>query len=346
MANKIKNYSNYQLFDFLLDADFKNWILHPDDDLNAYWREVSDRYPEQRQLIEKATQLVRNLPVAKQQPTTDRSRKLWDRIEEEITVAPVTVHHSSKLKPYLLRYTKYAAILVAVVGGFVLIRNATQTRKITVATGNGENKEVILPDGSMVQLAPNSSVSWYSNINDQSQREVWAQGEAEFTVKHINQHPQLIKKGERFVVHLPQSIDVRVLGTVFNITERRGEAAVYLKSGSVRITRNKQELLLQPGESAVTNKLTRELRLDKSIPKLQHEWENHILILNKTKISTILRLINDSYGVRLTVEDPLLLNRDIDGAIPLDDLEKALRILSSVTGTEVVKADGHISLKK
>lgn len=347
MPKNIKNYTNYELFDFLLDPDFKKWILNPTDEINSYWKQVLETYPQQADVIEKAAKIVKNLPAVPQENGSSRAQKLWDNIEEEISAGQtISTKPSQKLRKYFSPYIKYAAIFVAVLGIILSIYNFQKTAKIVVATGNGENKEVVLPDGSILQLAPNSSISYRKNIVEQKQREVWATGEVNFNVKHFNKNPDLVKKGERFVVHLNRSVNVSVLGTVFNISDRKGSAIVHLESGSVKITKSDQELLLKPGQSAISNSHTPVLSLNQAPPKLTHEWENHILNLNKTKISTIIEIINDNYGVHLDIEDKSLLNKEIDGAVPLDDLEKTLKIVSSVTGGKVVKHDNLISIKK
>ncbi len=344
MPNNIKNYSNYELFDFLLDSDFKQWVLEPNQEIDAYWKQVLEVYPYQKDVIDKAIKLIKHLPEKEKRSQMHRAQVLWDKIDEEIAEenSPST-HKPIKLKLYFL---KYAAVLVAVLAIAVIIYTFQKNTQINIVTGNGENKEITLPDGSILQLAPNSSVSYFKNISKQSQREVWAKGEVSFNVKHLNQNPNFVKKGERFVVHLSQSIDVMVLGTVFNISERRGKAVVHLESGAVKITKVNQQLLLKPGESAISNSKLGALTLEQSAQKLTHEWESHILSLNKTKISTILEVMNDNYGVSLKLENELLLKKEIDGALPLDDLDKALKILLSITDGKVVKKDGFILITK
>nr|WP_199156965.1 FecR family protein [Pedobacter sp. ASV2] len=347
MAKNIKNYSNYQLFDFLLDPDFKSWILNPDPEINSYWEQVLAAYPQKRDTIEKAAKIVKNLPDVKTENRSNRANQLWDKIDEEINVKEAIASKAPRtLKVHYLQYTKYAAVLIAAACILFAVNTFQNAEKITVFTGNGQNKSVTLPDGSILQLAPNSSVSFRKNINHQTQREVWATGDVNFNVKHINQNPEHIKKGERFVVHLNQAINVQVLGTVFSISERSGNAVVHLQSGSVKISKANQELLLKPGESAISNTKTQQLSLDKTAPKFSHEWESHVLSLNKTKISTIINIINYSYGVKLIVSDKNILNKEIDGAIPLDDFEKAFSILGSITDGKLQKPANAITINK
>jgi len=345
MAKNIKNYSNYELFDFLLDADFKRWVLHPDREINAHWQQVVETFPQQRETIEKAFKIVKNLPQVEAKETNERAKQLWDRIDEQLEAEPQIIEFTPTVKRIrLFSLAKYAAIFAVVIGLVFTILNVRNAQKITITTGNAENREVKLPDGSLIQLAPNSTLSYSKNINTQNKREVWVRGDLHFNVKHINQNPTNIKTGERFVVHLNDSIDVQVLGTVFNVSERRGTSIVYLESGSVQVKHNQQQILLKPGESVVGK--SKQLSKKQSPPKITREWSTNILNLSKTKIADILPVLEDNYGLRMHCENQQLLERQIDGAIPLDDLDKTLQILASITGAKINKTSDTISIEK
>jgi len=65
----------------------------------------------------------------------------------------------------------------------------------------------------------------------------------------LNKKPTEILDSERFVVHTP-SLAVQVLGTVFNVKERKNKSNVLLISGSVAVKMNtrKDWHRLKPGE--------------------------------------------------------------------------------------------------
>lgn len=336
MAKNIKNYSTYEVFDFLLDPEFKNWIRQNDAASDLYWKAVMSHYPEKTDAIKKAIDIAKNTPQAKPQAATERQQALWQHIEQEINKAPSDKSLKTKhLNRHVLVFSKYVAVLLLALSFGLLIRAYDLDRTITIATGNGENRKITLPDGSFVQLAPNSSIRYYGKLLEKAKREVWATGDVYFKVLHLNKNPAEIKTGERFVVHLGNAVDVEVLGTVFNVSNRKGNAQVYLESGSVRVTKASQSLLLKPGESILANKKDGLHLAVNAVAKVSTDWDSNLLLLHKTKISTIIGLLEDNYGIVLQVEDKNLLNREIDGAIPLDDQEKALKILSSITGANL-----------
>lgn len=345
MAKNIKNYSTYEVFDFLLDPEFKNWIRQNDATSDLYWKAVMSHYPEKTDTIKKAIDIAKNTPQAKLQATTERQRALWHHIEQEINKAASDKSLKTKrLNRIVLVFSKYAAVLLLALSIGLLIRAYDLDRTITISTGNGENRKVSLPDGSFVQLAPNSSIRYYNKLQEKAKREVWATGDVYFKVLHLNKNPSEIKIRERFVVHLGNAVDVEVLGTVFNVSNRKGNAQVHLESGSVKVIKASQSLWLKPGESVLANKKNGLYLSANAVAKVSTDWDSNLLLLHKTKISTIIELLADNYGIVLQVEDKNMLNREIDGAIPLDDQEKALKILSSITGATLDRHNGELTL--
>jgi transmembrane sensor len=345
MAKNIKNYSTYEVFDFLLDPAFKDWIRQNDAESDLYWNAVMHHYPEKKDAIAKAIDIAKNISIAEPQGPTERQKALWQNIVQEIDKVPSDIAFKTKrLKHNIIVLAKYAAVLLLALSIGLLIRAYNSDRLVTLATGNGEHKKVTLPDGSFVQLAPNSSIRYHNKLQQKTKREVWANGNVHFKVLHLNKNPKEIKTGERFVVHMDHALDVEVLGTVFNVSDRRGNTEVHLESGSVKVIKSSQSLLLKPGQSVLSNNAKGLHLAGKTIAKISTDWDSNLLLLHKTSMSRIIELLADNYGIELQVEYQDLLNKEIDGAIPLDDQEKALKILSSITGTGLIRHNGKLTL--
>jgi len=337
--DKLK-YSHYELFDFLLDPDFKQWVQHPDDELNEYWYAIINANPLQYPTIQQAIKIINNLPAVDQNIHTERKNVLWAKIEENI-------NDPLQIQPKKLRlgFVRYAAAILIVFGTVSSIWFYQKTTAlIQIVTGNAEIRSVLLPDGSTVYLAPNSSISYNKNLAKNKQREIWATGDARFNVKHINQNPKAILKGERFIVHLGQKVNIEVLGTVFNVSSRPGNSSVELISGVVRVNRNQKQFLLQPGESAFTNTKD-QLEVSSKVLPITREWEQQTVSLNRTSVEKILELVKNTYGIELKVENTSILQKEIDGVLPLNDSAKALEILTNITGTDLQVKNGTYLLK-
>lgn len=348
MAQNINDYSGYELYDFLMDQDFKHWALGNDDNANSYWLAVMKRYPEKKQIILEARKIVFSLNKRntdshqKNAAASDRKKVLWESIENEIeekTADQPAVKQISIRNLY--RYSVAAMVIIGFSIAFWLNQDA---RQVSVMTGNGESKTVVLPDSSTVELAANSSITYSKNVNEENLREVYVTGEAWFKVRHLNKNPSHIIAKERFVVHLQHAFDVEVLGTVFSVNDRRGKAVVNLESGSVKIITPENQLLLTPGQSAVMAQQKVTVVKTERLAKATHIWHTNILLMDKTAVKEVIAVLEDNYGIKINVAAKAVLERQLDGSIPLNDEHKALLILKSITGTQSNRQMNTITL--
>lgn len=331
MAQHIKDYSGYDLYDFLMDQDFKYWALTEDNDAADYWSAVMHTYPEKKQLILEAKRIV--ISLKKENPSAaDRKKAIWDHIENEIDELPVLP--SAEKRGVVKRLYKYAAAALLILGVSVAFWLRQDSGMVSVNTGNGESQTILLPDSSVVQLAANSSLTYAKKAGSKKIREVYVSGEAWFKVRHINKNPSQIHAGERFVVHLKHAFDVEVLGTVFSVNDRRGKAMVNLESGAVKVITPQNQLLLKPGESAVMARKKVTVMKTAQQATLVHQWHNHTLLMDKTSVKEVIAVLEDNYGIKINVAVKSILDKQLDGSIPLNDEQRALLILNSITGTQ------------
>lgn len=96
-----------------------------------------------------------------------------------------------------------------------------------------------LPDGSLVQLAPNASVQ-YKKMGWRKNRRIRLEGDAEFTVNPGNQFTAQFSSGQ-----------VRVLGTIFSIEHQNDLSVVKCFEGKVAVESNSSSMDISAGESII-----------------------------------------------------------------------------------------------
>lgn len=113
----------------------------------------------------------------------------------------------------------------------------------TVSTNHGSKSKIQLPDGTQVWLNADSRITYNESFQGPF-REVHLTGEAYFDVTKDKDHP--------FIIHT-QAIDLKVLGTAFNVrsyaNEKQTEAS--LIHGSLEITLHNnpgKKIILKPNE--------------------------------------------------------------------------------------------------
>lgn len=128
------------------------------------------------------------------------------------------------------------------------------SQKKEIVTHNGYRQKITLPDGSIVWLNASSTLTYDNNFGNPI-REVTLSGEAFFDV--VSRTRSVMGKEQKipFVIHTPQ-IDVRVLGTAFNVKSYPGDrqTETSLVRGKVEIVihnRSDEKIILHPNEKLV-----------------------------------------------------------------------------------------------
>ena len=228
-----------------------------------------------------------------------------------------------------LRASLAAASLLLVVAGIWYMATRPGTPLMAMEkTSYGEVKTILLPDSSVVTLNGNSSLRMLQQWGPGDNREVWLDGEAYFQVQ--KQHAA--RTG--FVVHTSQ-VDVEVLGTRFNVNTRRQQSIVSLEEGKVRLSvhgevslvNKDSAIVMRPGQTVVVDA--------SSSPKVNEDrnvtahsgWTKNEFHFDNTSLAEIARLMEDTYGYKMTVSDTSLWKLSISGDLRASNIQELIKVL-------------------
>lgn len=227
-----------------------------------------------------------------------------------------------------------AATLALLLGGWLF---ADVLRFQTVQTGFGETRVLTLPDGSTVTLNANSSLrfdrfgfapqltGWLPG--DHSSRMVHLAGEADFRIRHLPTH-------QHFVVVTPKGLKVTVLGTEFTVMGRARKTQVALRSGKVELTLAKKTeqppLTMQPGDVVVLDLTGQFARHRMSNPEAAVDWVKHRFTFEQTSLGEIAALLEENYGLRVTIASPELAARTVSGSFPAHNADDVLKLMADL----------------
>jgi ferric-dicitrate binding protein FerR (iron transport regulator) len=160
-----------------------------------------------------------------------------------------------------------------------------------LSTPVGGQYQLVLPDGSKVWLNATSSIKYPVRF-PANERRVEVEGEAYFEVRKNQQAP--------FIVMLPDSTDVRVLGTHFNVMSynNEGQKQITLLEGSVAVTKNKAQLVLKPGMQAIVTNNAIEKKVDVDTSEVTG-WKNGLFVFHDAPIELIMRQVERWYGANV-----------------------------------------------
>ena len=200
----------------------------------------------------------------------------------------------------------------------------------------GSTATTLLPDGSKVTLNAGSTIR-YSNRFDDSNRRVALTGEAYFEVSRHN--------GAKFVVET-DGYDVEVKGTKFYVSAYSGDdyVATTLVKGSVAVNYRDSCYLLRPGERAVLNRTTGELRCS-TAERMSNGWQKGFIDCDDIALADLRRIIERKYNVSISIADRDLATRRLYISLHNNEtIDEVLDALRRSLGARVTRKGRDISI--
>ncbi|MDR0845180.1 MAG: DUF4974 domain-containing protein [Tannerella sp.] len=189
----------------------------------------------------------------------------------------------------------------------------------------GSKTKTSLPDGTLVWLNAGSKIT-YSQGFGVSERNIRLSGEGYFEVTKNEKAP--------FCVHTDE-LQVNVLGTIFNFRNypEGEEATVSLVEGLV-LAKNQlknEKAQLSPGEKVFLDKKTGEMRVVSVNVQNTVAWTDDYLFFDEELLPDIVRELERSYNVKISLADPSLETFRFYGNFVVKDqtIEEILDMLAS-----------------
>ncbi|SEJ66551.1 FecR family protein [Dyadobacter sp. SG02] len=248
------------------------------------------------------------------------------------------------------QYVRYAAaaviLLVAGVGiNYFLSRHQSgfTLGKHTYSTINKTRqvRKHVFPDGSEAWLNPGTRVTYAKEDFNDDSREVSLEGEAFFEVTHDPSRP--------FFVH-GESVQVKVLGTSFNVRANKGEAEyeVSVVTGKVSVTADKgREVMLLPHQQAVFKVASGEL-VSEEVPEAAEKaplWQPVSLTFTDAKLGEVVKSLEEKFDVKIRLENPNLENCRVKATFDHNRLSEILEMTMQIVDARYVMQNDEIVIR-
>ncbi len=294
--------------------------------------ETNRKYFNQYQYIwEQSRKLAADSPVSEDE-AWNRFKRFRD--EKETATAPVI-----RMKPRNFGWMRIAGILVLVVAGAVLyLLNRDQM------AGSGEmislhsNDRVMtdtLPDGTVITLNKQSTLT-RRELFSANNRTVELEGEAFFDVAPDKLRP--------FIIHV-HDVDVKVLGTSFNVKNAADKTEVIVETGRVEVSKKKYKVNLGQNEMAVVYENKLQPVKEKHTDQLYNYYRTKEFVCNGTPLSKLVDALNDAYAVHIVIGDERLENLSLTTTFHDESLDDILKVIRETFNIQVERKRGQILLK-
>jgi transmembrane sensor len=291
-----------------------------------------------------------------------RHRAMWTTFN---ALAQWRPEHSAEPNPDLLarprrrkwlRFALPAALGVAAVLAFMVVRSSLSAPNEPMVFEASTYQQEVLPDGSVLDL--NRGAHVVVQYSPAERRVVLVQGEAQFTVAKNPARPFVVRAG---------GVDVRAVGTAFNVKLAGANLEVLVTEGTVRVS---QQTTTNPGSSASTAapaprvaELSAGHRtvipvvpaaeppvvLPASSTEIEHllEWKPRLLDFDSVPLAEVVEIFNARNATRLIVGDEELRSLPIVASIRSDNVAGFVRLLEATMNVRAEhRPSGEIVLRR
>ncbi len=299
----------------------------PEEDERIFREARSNRSWDPADMLQRVSERIRDEPDAALRPSRRPSRK-------------------TRAFPFRDRNILFAiaASLLVLAGTATYIgrsRNAPSSASAPILdtkeyrTERGQRASITLPDGSAVQLGPESVLSMNAGYGQPDRVLTLTSGEAYFHVTHDSLHP--------FVVRTAFG-DVRDLGTRFVIRARDNakHAEVVVAEGVVAV----RDVRLKHNELA---RLERDGRIGvvklKSVDRY-FAWTDGRLVFDRAPLKEVMAELSLWFDARFALSDSTLANAKLTTTLSGETLSEALLVLETALGVDANVENGIVTLAR
>lgn len=271
--------------------------------------------------------------------------------QEKIDSLYCHLHKKMKISPFY-KITRHwgqiaASILLLFASGLTILyyiqHQELQTlaeQDVIVRSGDSGTSQVTLPDGTLVRLNANSSLTYQQNFG-QNNRKVKLSGEGYFEVKKNTEKKFIVNTGY---------IDVTVLGTKFNLYayEDKDIIEMALVEGHVNVSTSQppyQTICVKPNEKVTYNKYDNKLNIEKTTTKIETAWLNKELVFREEKLENVFQCLSRKFRVKFSIDSSISVDDVYTGAFDDEKIEDILEVLKIHYGFNYTVKDGKINIR-
>jgi transmembrane sensor len=363
----MKKYNEFDIEDFVWDIDFRQWVLAPNREINAFWEEWMEQNLDKMAMIEQAKTIVNALkidsPVIRKEEIDERVNQIISKINNigEYEQGRVNIfyhkqHYWFKIAASILLligigfwYNQISPQKSSVKGIYETLVAENPNELVEVKNENEKTLPIQLIDGSLVLLKKGSRISYSKNFLGNT-REIFLSGEAFFEVTKNPKKPFLV---------FANGLVTKVLGTSFSVRayDKDKEVTVEVKSGKVSVfaqsdanskekatNRELAGVVLTPNQKIVYAR--EEVRMAKLLVEapiiIAPEKVKTVFEFEDTPVSEILRSLEKAYSIDIVFDEELLSNCPLTASLTDLQLFDKLNIICKGVEARYEILDGQI----
>ncbi|ULQ57187.1 FecR domain-containing protein [Flavihumibacter rivuli] len=259
----------------------------------------------------------------------------WERFLERAKNQPQQGKLANIRSTPFLRIAAMVVVLLGVLGlGALLFNYLGQPEELLVASKDKPVQQG-LPDGSTVYLNKGASIR-YPEAFRGKKRKVELKGEGFFNIKSDKSKPFIVAVNE---------LEVKVVGTSFNIREMKGQTEVIVETGIVEVSRGNERYRLVAGEKLLVQQDGVGQKKEKVDNQLYNYYRTKTFVCDNTPLWKLVATLNEAYEVNIEVASPAKASLPLTTTFRDESLDQVLEVIAQTLDLKIEKANNKIILK-
>ena len=363
----MKDFSLFEIADFVMDEDFIRWVHLRDEADNAAWENWLFRNPNKHLIVAEAKRIVESMGTgAAPVPPTVIDQEI-DKLMRAIQVQSPPVSRTPKRMPVVLKYLAAAVIVTAIIGIsiFTATRRENTSPRFTYALATSARQlienvntssstvNVPLPDSSVVKLYPNSRISYQNDFDSMRTRDVYLSGQASFSVKKNPHHPFRVFANEIITKVLGTSFTIRCYDkdTTIRVTVTEGKVSVYSQQGAnvkeSNIPNKLSGIIITPNQQLVYAKSTQEFEkvlLEKPV-MINSVSVNKSMAYEDAPVDKVFDDLGHDYGINILYDTDLLKKCTVTADLANEPFYHKLDLICRAVGAHYEVIDAQVVIQ-
>ena len=265
--------------------------------------------------------------------------RAWNRVLSKMNepATEIFLDRDSQLftRSRLLKIAAAVLLLLGLGAAAIYFGSSDSFSKPVIATTGDDQKNQIvsLPDGSLITMNRNTTLSYKSSFGKRN-RQVSLTGEAFFEIAPDATKPFTIDAGKA---------SITVTGTSFNVITDNVDSAVevFVTSGTVVLTDNAgvRDLTLEPGYIGTMDSNHAEKNINQDPNYMS--WNTGILDYDGQSLDIVFRDLKRVYNMDIKPDDPSILSNRWTSPIDIQSRDTIIRLICTSFNLSYTK-DGNV----
>jgi len=204
--------------------------------------------------------------------------------------------------------------------------------KYTVLATQSETKLVTLTDQSKITLFRFSSIEYPTEFSKKNREITFSKGEAFFQVAHDPEKP--------FVIRTP-IVNVRVIGTQFNVDVTNNQTKVSVKEGKVLVFDSNDSTYLTAGLNGVFRQGEKIKVTDNAIDNNVWSYATHKLVFKDTPLKSVIKDLEKAYSCKISIANKDIGRCKLTATFENDSVDKIITLIAETLSLGV-KRNGEV----